>query len=113
MEQYRNGLDEGKPQARAALGLIGNRYTRRLDAYLGADWESVKTVSTWHACGPWGRPLRLIHTDWNLHPRGVGHHATREKMVNGDLALDWGCAENLAYASLVQDGFPDPADGTG
>src|ERR1019366_7602791 len=27
MEQYRNGLDEGKPQARAALGLIGNKYT--------------------------------------------------------------------------------------
>src|ERR1700685_354325 len=26
-EQYRQGLDEGKPQARAALGLIGNQYT--------------------------------------------------------------------------------------
>jgi 2-oxoglutarate dehydrogenase E1 component len=27
VEQYRNGLDEGKPQARASLGLIGNKYT--------------------------------------------------------------------------------------
>src|SRR5579872_6290615 len=27
MEQYRNGLDEGRPQARASLGMIGNKYT--------------------------------------------------------------------------------------
>jgi 2-oxoglutarate dehydrogenase E1 component len=27
VEQYRNGLDEGRPQARASLGMIGNKYT--------------------------------------------------------------------------------------
>src|SRR5271156_1880501 len=43
MEQYRTGLDEGKPQARAALGLIGNRYTVDWNEYLEADWEAVKT----------------------------------------------------------------------
>ena len=33
------GLDEGKPQARASLGLIGNKYTVDWTRYLNADWH--------------------------------------------------------------------------
>ena len=29
----------------------------------------------------------------------------RQKMLDGDLPVDWGFAENLAYASLVEDGY--------
>ena len=44
IDQYRAGLDEGQPQARAALGLIGNKYTVDWSEYLGADWsEPVRT----------------------------------------------------------------------
>ena len=106
MEQYRNGLDEGKPQARAALGLIGNRYTVDWSEYLGADWESVKTGVDIGRLRILGKAITTYPTDWNLHPRVLAIMQSREKMINGDLALDWGCAENLAYASLVQDGFP-------
>ena len=48
----------------------------------------------------------LLSADWILHPRVLAIMQARERMVGGDLALDWGCAENLAYASLVQDGYP-------
>ena len=41
-----------------------------------------------------------------LHPRVAQVIANRRKMVQGEQALDWGCAETLAYASLVEDGFP-------
>ena len=41
-----------------------------------------------------------------LHPRVLAVMQARERMVAGDLALDWGCAENLAYASLIQEGYP-------
>ncbi len=106
MEQYRAGLDEGKPQARAALGLIGNRYTVDWSEYLGADWEPVKTGVDLGRLRVLGKAITTYPTDWNLHPRVLAIMQAREKMVNGDLALDWGCAENLAYASLVQDGYP-------
>jgi 2-oxoglutarate dehydrogenase E1 component len=106
MEQYRSGLDEGKPQARAALGLVGNRYTVDWSEYLGADWEPVKTGVDLGRLRALGKAITTYPTDWNLHPRVLAIMQAREKMVNGDLALDWGCAENLAYASLVQEGYP-------
>jgi 2-oxoglutarate dehydrogenase E1 component len=106
MEQYRSGLDEGKPQARAALGLIGNRYTVDWSEYLGADWEAVNTGVDLGRLRALGKAITTYPTDWVLHPRVLAIMQSREKMVNGDLALDWGCAENLAYASLVQEGYP-------
>ncbi|MGO9948286.1 MAG: 2-oxoglutarate dehydrogenase E1 component [Steroidobacteraceae bacterium] len=106
MEQYRSGLDQGKPQARAALGLIGNRYTVDWNQYLEADWEPVKTGVDMARLRILGKAITSYPTDWNLHPRVLAIMQAREKMVNGDVALDWGCAENLAYASLIQEGYP-------
>jgi 2-oxoglutarate dehydrogenase E1 component len=107
MDQYRNGLDEGQPQARAALGLIGNRYTVNWAEYLGADWsEPVKTAVDMGRLKALGKAITTYPMDWNLHPRVAAIMQARERMVAGDLALDWGCAENLAYASLIQEGYP-------
>jgi 2-oxoglutarate dehydrogenase E1 component len=105
-EQYRAGLDEGKPQARAALGLIGNRYTVDWSEYLGADWEAVKTGVDLGRLRVLGKAITSYPTDWTLHPRVLAIMQAREKMISGDVALDWGCAENLAYASLIQEGYP-------
>ncbi len=106
LEQYRSGLDQGKPQARAALGLIGHPYSVDWSEYLGADWEPVKTGVDMTRLRVLGKAITTYPTDWILHPRVLAIMKAREKMVNGDLALDWGCAENLAYASLVQEGYP-------
>jgi 2-oxoglutarate dehydrogenase E1 component len=107
VDQYRQGLDEGKPQARAALGLIGNQYTVDWSQYLGADWsEPVKTAVDMGRLRSLGKAITTYPTDWILHPRVLAIIQTREKMVSGDLALDWGAAENLAYATLLQEGYP-------
>jgi len=106
LDQYRNGLDAGKPQARAALGLIGNKYTVDWSEYLGADWsEPVKTAVDMGRLKALGKAITTFPTDWKLHPRVLAIMQARERMVAGDLALDWGCAENLAYASLLQEGY--------
>ncbi|MGD0491017.1 MAG: 2-oxoglutarate dehydrogenase E1 component [Steroidobacteraceae bacterium] len=107
IDQYRAGLDEGKPQARAALGLIGNKYTVDWSEYLGADWsEPVRTAVDMPRLRALGKAITTYPADWTLHPRALAIMQARERMVAGDLALDWGCAENLAYASLIQEGYP-------
>ena len=45
-----------------------------------------------------------------LHPRVAKIYAEREKMAAGKQVLDWGYAENLAYASLLVQGLQE---GTG
>ena len=50
-EQYRTGLDEGRPQARASLGMIGNKYTVDWSAYAQVDWtERVPTGVELRGC---------------------------------------------------------------
>ncbi len=107
LEQYRRGLDEGKPQARAALGLIGNKYTVDWSRYLQADWhENVRTAVDLGLLQALG--LRMMQTPpkFTLHPRVAQVIGNRQKMLAGEIPLDWGCAESLAFATLLKDGFP-------
>jgi 2-oxoglutarate dehydrogenase E1 component len=107
IDQYRDGLDAGKPQALTALGLIGNKFTVDWSEYLSADWsEPVKTAVDMGRLRALGKAITSYPADWVLHPRVLAIMQARERMVNGELALDWGAAENLAYASLVQEGYP-------
>jgi 2-oxoglutarate dehydrogenase E1 component len=106
IEEYRQGLDEGKPQARAALGLIGNKYTVDWSRYLQADWhESVRTAVDLDVLRTVGRPLTEAPAEIALQPRVAQVVANRHKMLAGEMPLDWGCAESLAYATLLKEGF--------
>ncbi|MGQ0836832.1 MAG: 2-oxoglutarate dehydrogenase E1 component [Gammaproteobacteria bacterium] len=106
IEQYRNGLDEGRPQARASLGLIGNKHTVDWSRYAQVDWSERATTGLdekrLQALGE-----RIVHLPegFALHPRVAQVVANRAKMIAGQLPLDWGCAETLAYAALLDDGF--------
>jgi 2-oxoglutarate dehydrogenase E1 component len=106
LEQYRSGLDEGRPQARASLGMIGNKYTVDWSAYVQVDWtERVSTGVEPARLRALGERITSYPQDFSLHPRVAQLIANRRKMLQGEQPLDWGCAETLAYATLVEDGF--------
>ena len=106
VEQYRNGLDEGRPQARASLGLIGNKFTVDWSTYSQIDWtERVQSGVEMRRLKSLGERIVSYPADFSVHPRVAQVIANREKMIAGELSLDWGCAETLAYASLIENGF--------
>jgi 2-oxoglutarate dehydrogenase E1 component len=49
--------------------------------------------------------LTAIPPNFKLHPRVEKIIADRRLMGQGKLPVDWGMAENLAYASLLKDGY--------
>jgi 2-oxoglutarate dehydrogenase E1 component len=105
-EDYRRGLDEGKPQVRQSLGLIGNKHTVDWSKYLDVDWtEPVRT-------GVKLDLLRELATRATTYPEGFELHRQvarivedRRRMAAGQLSVDWGFAETLAYASLLDQGI--------
>jgi 2-oxoglutarate dehydrogenase E1 component len=106
-ERYRDVLDQGRPLARAALGMLGNKYTVDWTRYAAADWtEPVRTGIELSRLQSLGERLTRLPADLTLHPRVAQVVTNRRKMLAGELPLDWGCAETLAYASLVEEGFP-------
>ena len=106
VEQYRQGLDEGRPQARASLGMIGNKYTVDWSKYTEQDWtERVQSGIEMKRLLALGERIVTVPPDFTLHPRVAQVYTNRKKMLAGELPLDWGCAETLAYASVLEEGF--------
>jgi 2-oxoglutarate dehydrogenase E1 component len=105
LEQYRAGLDAGHSQVPASLGLIGNQYTVDWSRFLRNDWsEPAQTAIDLARLKKIGTSIVTLPEGFMLQARVEQVYANRRKMVAGEIPLDWGCAENLAYASLLEDG---------
>jgi 2-oxoglutarate dehydrogenase E1 component len=71
--------------------------------YLGHDWDVVYDGSiSRDNLADLGRKLCTYPAEHKLQSRVAKIYQDRIAMVNGDKALDWGMAENLAYASIVE-----------
>jgi 2-oxoglutarate dehydrogenase E1 component len=106
VRKYRDGLDEGKPQARAFVGTTGNKFTVDWSRHMEANWsEPITTSLPLEPLQEFGRKLTSIPADFTLHPRVARIIDDRKRMYAGEIPLDWGAAETLAYAAVLKDGF--------
>ena len=106
IEDYRRGLDEGRPQARAFAGTTGNKFTVDWSSHVDADWsERVVTAVDRKLLGALAKTLVKPPEGFTLHPRVSRIVDDRARMYAGDLPLDWGAAETMAYATLLTDGY--------
>jgi len=108
VESYRNGLDDGdgKPQAKNVLGLIGNVHTVDWTRYHDVDWtEQVRTGVRLPVLKELGGRATAFPEGFVLHRQVQRIVDDRRRMTAGQMALDWGFAETLAYATLLDEGY--------
>ncbi len=105
-ERYRRGLDEGKPQAHQVLGLIGNVHTVDWSRYHDVDWsEQVPTGVRPEVLRELGLKATTFPDGFTLHRQVQKVMDDRRRMAAGQTMLDWGFAETLAYATLLDQGY--------
>ena len=104
-EDYRRGLDEGRPQARAFAGSTGNRHTVDWGRHLDADWSELPCTAVDRGrLAVLATGLTRVPEGFTLHPRVARIIDDRKRMFAGELPLDWGAAETIAYATLLTEG---------
>jgi len=104
-ENYRDRLDRGEPVPKSSLGLIGNEYTVDWSPYLQTEWdEQADTTVSPATVDSLAASITHVPPDVQPHGRVQRIMDDRRKMATGEMDMDWGFAETMAYASLVLEG---------
>jgi 2-oxoglutarate dehydrogenase E1 component len=105
-ENYRDRLDRGEPVPKSSLGLIGNEYTVDWSPYLDATWdEEVDTRLDVAKVAELAKKITALPPGFVLHGRVKRIIDERARMGAGEIDMDWGFAETMAYAGLIDQGF--------
>ena len=105
-EAYRDRLDRGEPVTASALGMIGNEFTVDWSPYLNAVWdEDVDTTISPAKVASLSHKVTELPPGVVLHGRVQRIIDDRRRMAAGEIDMDWGFAETMAYAGLLEDGF--------
>jgi 2-oxoglutarate dehydrogenase E1 component len=106
VEALRDRLDAGQPLPVAVIGNIGNEYTVDWTPYEKPDPDvEVKTAITQAEVDFLGRQVTRVPRGFTLHPRVAKIVTDRERMASGEIPMDWGFAELMAYGSILKDGY--------
>ena len=105
-EHYQTSLEAGKVVVREFLRGSRTGYEAHWEQYLTAQpGETLTTQVPLETLARLGARTLAVPEDFVLH-RGVSQVlARRQRMLNGELPLDWGMAETLAYATLLAEGY--------
>lgn len=105
VRDYRDGLDKGE----ALIETIGTDYEGRITVdwspFLKTQWdEKTDTSISQQDLDRYAKGLHHLPEGFTLHPVVKRLFADQAKMAQGLIPMNWGFAENMAYASLVDGG---------
>lgn len=107
VDSFRESLDRDEPLVSSLVTEPNKELFVDWGPYLGHEWDmsSDTSIDLQH--------LQELASRMNQSPEGVPLHRQvkkiledRRKMAGGALELNWGMAETLAYATLLDEGYP-------
>ena len=106
VEDYRSDLEAGKHVANALVLEPNEKMYVDWTPYLGHDYTDVwDTTVPIERLKELGQNMRKLPEGFVMQRQVSKVIDDRLKMQTGEMPLNWGAAETLAYASLLDDGF--------
>lgn len=104
-DEYRDRLDRGEPVPKSSLGMIGDEFTVDWSPFANANWDDASDTAISPATvEELATAITSVPLDMKLHGRVQRIIDERVRMAGGEIDMDWGFAETMAYASLIRDG---------
>ena len=107
VKAYRAALDEGKHSADPVLTNFKTKFTVDWAPFLGKKWTDAGDTAI--PMGEWKRlseRLTTIPDSVTPHQLVKKVYDDRAAMGRGEIPVDWGMAEHMAFASMVARGYP-------
>ncbi|HEY7743039.1 MAG TPA: 2-oxoglutarate dehydrogenase E1 component [Burkholderiales bacterium] len=102
----RKALDAGSHTNKTILGKFKPPFEIDWSRYQGARWnENDDTRLPIETLRMLGERITTVPGNFKLHPAVQRIIDNRRLMVQGKLPLDWGMAEHLAFATLLNEGY--------
>ncbi|MCX8049076.1 MAG: 2-oxoglutarate dehydrogenase E1 component [Methylohalobius sp.] len=106
-QEYLHALEQGYPTLRPVIQNSHATPRAPWHRYLKGQWDMpYDNGFPQEKLTALARQWLEIPEGFELHPRVAKIWEDRLKMTQGELPLDWGYAENMAYATLLTEGVP-------
>jgi 2-oxoglutarate dehydrogenase E1 component len=103
---YRNALDSGFHTNKTIMSKYKPPFEVDWKPYVGTKWnENDDTRLPLETLKRLGERITTVPENFKLHPRVQKIIDDRRQMAQGKMPLDWGMAEHLAYATLLNEGY--------
>ena len=107
VKDFRAAMDEGRHTVDPVLTNFKSKYATDWSPYLGKKWtdscDTALPVAEWKRLA---EKVTTIPANFKAHPLVEKVINDRAAMGRGEVNVDWGMGEHMAFASLVASGYP-------
>lgn len=106
IDNYRDRLDQGQQVVSTLPEDSSAHYAVNRTPYLSQEWITIiDTTVPLKKLKALGKKFSTLPDTLNLHRKVEALYKARFEMAEGNVPMDWGFAEMMAYASLLNEGF--------